>query len=310
MKAIIFDIKRFAVHDGDGIRTTVFFKGCPLRCRWCHNPEGLLGRPQLSYSQEQCIACGHCVDVCPEGAHMIKAVEEKGKTTPGKRVHSFDRERCRACGKCTEVCSRHALRIYGKEVSLGELVPVLLEDQEFYAQTGGGVTLSGGEPLLQADFCAELLAALKTHDIHTAVDTSGSVDRAAIEKVMPYADIFLFDVKAFDEELHQRLTGKGNREILENLRYINDCGKDIEVRIPFIPNGNDVDMEHIGAFLKDLKHILKVKVLPYHNFYVPKYEALGFENKLPATVPPDAHTIAEAISCLKSFGLHAVDGND
>lgn len=308
--AVVFDIKRFAVHDGDGIRTTVFFKGCPLRCLWCHNPEGLTGQPQLSYNQEQCISCGHCTTVCPTGAHSMEKVMGSKGDDPCMLRHVFDRTRCNACGACAESCFGHALRTYGKAMSTDELVPILLEDQEFYKQTGGGVTLSGGEPLLQADFCVELLKALKEHHIHTAVDTCGLVDKSAIEKVMPYTDIFLYDVKAIDDDLHRTLTGKGSGEILANLKYIDEVGKAIEIRIPFIPGGNDRDIENIGAFLGDFKHIVKVKLLPYHQYYVSKYEALGLVNTLPATKPPDAETMAEALGTLRKFGLNAVGGNE
>lgn len=308
--AIIFDVKRFAVHDGDGIRTTVFFKGCPLRCRWCHNPEGLSGQIQLSYNQALCAACGRCAAVCPQGAHQMRHPAELKDAAPEMLHHVFDRSRCVACGKCTEVCPAHALRIYGRKVTAEELVAVLLEDREFYIQTGGGVTLSGGEPLLQPDFCVELLRRLKEHGVHTAVDTSGAVDRSAIEKVMPYTDIFLFDVKAHSEELHKKLTGRGNREILDNLSFLDRSGKAIEIRIPLIPHGNDGDMENIGAFLGGLRQIRKVKVLPYHHFYVPKYAALGLENPMSETAPPDAQTVENVISCLRKFGLNAVDGNE
>lgn len=307
MNAIIFDIKRFAVHDGDGIRTTVFFKGCPLRCLWCHNPEGLSGKPQLSFDQERCLSCGRCAAVCPTGAHRM---EEQILKEPGRSLHTLDRTLCTACGKCAEICSGHALRIYGKEISHDELVPILLAEREYYVQSGGGVTLSGGEPLLQADFCARLLETLKTEQIHTAVDTCGLVERAAIEKIMPYTDIFLFDVKAAGSDLHQKLTGHGNQQILDNLRFIDASGKAIEIRIPLIPGGNDSEMERIGALLGELTHITKVKVLPYHRYYVPKYSALGFENRLTETGPPDTEHVTEAVEQLKRFGLNAVNGNE
>ena len=189
MKARIFEVKRFAVHDGDGIRTTVFFKGCPLKCVWCHNPEGISTKSELAYYAHKCIVCGECQNVCPTGAHTI----ENGK-------HSFNREKCIICGKCTDVCLSDALILYGKEMTVEELLPVLLKDKDFYDNSGGGVTLSGGECLMQADFCAELLQMLKKEGINTAVDTCGYVPKESIDKVLPYTDTFLYDIKAIDEK--------------------------------------------------------------------------------------------------------------
>lgn len=168
MRATIFDIKRFAVHDGDGIRTTVFFKGCPLKCVWCHNPEGISYMPQLAYYENKCVSCGECVEICPQKAHGI----EKGR-------HSFDRNKCILCGECEKMCLGEALKLYGKEMTIDELMPLLLEDKDFYTTSGGGVTLSGGECLMQADFCAELLKKLKSENINTAVDTCG-LDRKSV----------------------------------------------------------------------------------------------------------------------------------
>ena len=277
MKGTIFEIKRFAVHDGDGIRTTVFVKGCPLKCVWCHNPEGIGFGAQLSYAEHKCIGCGACAEVCLEGVHYF----EKG-------IHRVDRKKCRACGKCAEACFSQALKLYGTEMSVEELVPILLEDKDFYDNSNGGVTLSGGECLMQADFCAELLKKLKENGIHTAVDTCGFVSRKSIDKVMPYTDIFLYDIKAFDEEVHKRCTGHSNALILDNLKYIDGCGKAIEVRIPFVPEYNSDQMEKIAKFLSELKNITKVRVLPYHNYAGSKYAALDMENTLPEKTPEKA----------------------
>ena len=281
-KATIFEIKRFAVHDGDGIRTTVFFKGCPLKCVWCHNPEGISAAPQLSYIANKCIGCGECVGVCAVGAHSF---------SDGK--HVFDRTKCVACGKCEEVCLGSALKLYGREMTVDELLPILLEDKDFYDNSGGGVTLSGGECLCQADFCAELLRELKERGVHTAVDTCGFISREAIDKVLPYTDIFLYDVKAFDENVHVRCTGHSNQKILENLKYIDEKGKKIEIRIPYVPEYNSDQTEKIAALLGTLKNITKVKVLPYHNYAGSKYEALGMVNTLPSDVPEQSVIDAE-----------------
>ena len=273
MKGVISDIKRFAVHDGDGIRTTVFFKGCPLKCVWCHNPEGIGFSPQIAYYAHKCIGCGECVAVCPTDAHRMEG------------GHVFDREKCAGCGACQTVCLGSALTFYGKTVTVSELLPQLLEDRAFYENSGGGVTLSGGECLMQADFCAELLEALKAQGIHTAVDTCGFVPQAALDKVIPYTDIFLYDLKAFDEDVHIRCTGQSNRIILENLRYLDSMGKACEIRIPFVPGYNDDQMEKLADFVKSLKNITRVQVLAYHNYAGSKYHALGMENTLPECLP-------------------------
>lgn len=284
MKARIFEIKRFAVHDGDGIRTTVFFKGCPLSCVWCHNPEGISYKPQLGYYKNKCIHCGECIKVCPTGAHL--AQENK---------HAFRRDSCIACGNCVSACFQGALTFYGKEMSVDELLPLLLEDKEFYDNSGGGVTLSGGECLTQADFCIALLKELKSHGIHTAVDTCGFVSKEVLERAMPYTDVFLYDLKAYDEDVHKKCTGQSNAIILENLKYIDSCGKPIEIRIPYVPDRNNDQIPKIAAFLAQFKHITGVRVLPYHNYAAGKYEALEMHNTLPERLPSnDDITLAES----------------
>ncbi len=290
MKAKIFEIKRFAVHDGDGIRTTVFFKGCPLECVWCHNPEGISFKPQLAYYENKCINCGECASTCPTGAHKIT-----------ENLHIFDRKSCAACGSCVENCLGGALMHYGKEFSLDELLPKLTEDKEFYDNSGGGVTLSGGECLMQADFCAALLKELKKIGINTAVDTCGFVSRDAIEKVIPYTDTFLYDLKAFDEDVHIRCTGQSNKIILENLEYIDSHGKNIEIRIPYVPSFNDAQIPKIADFLAKLKNVSRTRVLPYHNYAGSKYNSLDMINTLPHTLPSDEE-IKSAENYLKKLG--------
>lgn len=253
MKAIISDIKRFAVHDGDGIRTSVFLKGCPLKCVWCHNPESIAFVPQTAFYEHKCVGCGVC--------------KKEGFTA--------------------ENCLGDAQVLYGKEMTLEELLPILLEDRDFYESSGGGVTLSGGECLCQSDFCAELLKQLKENGINTAVDTCGFVPKGSIDKVLPYTDVFLYDIKAFDENVHIKCTGQSNRLILENLKYIDSLGKAIEVRIPYVPGYNSDQIEKIAEFLKSLKNLKAVKVLPYHNYAGSKYAALGMENTLPQSLPTE-----------------------
>ena len=271
MTATIFEIKRFAVHDGDGIRTTVFFKGCPLRCVWCHNPEGLTATPQEAFYEYKCIDCGECK----------------------KETFSADD------------CLGEARVRYGKEVTVDELLPLLSEDREFYENSGGGVTLSGGECLMQADFCRELLKRLQENGIHTAVDTCGFVSREALEKVIPYTDVFLYDLKAYDEDVHIRCTGHSNKIILENLRYLDSIGKNIEIRIPYVPDYNDDQIEKTARFLKTLKHISKIRVLPYHNYAKSKYKALGMPDRLPGRLPSDEEqqTAKNIIKSISDFPI-------
>lgn len=294
MKARVIEIKRFAVHDGDGIRTTLFLKGCPLSCVWCHNPEGICAAPQLAYMQNKCIGCGLCVAACSVGAHSIK-----------DGVHCFDRDKCVGCGKCEEECLVGALKFYGREMSVDELVPLLAEDREFYENSGGGVTLSGGECLCYPDFCAELLAKLKEQGINTAVDTCGAVGRDAIDKVMPYTDVFLYDVKAIDADVHKACTGLDNKRILENLKYIDDCGKRIEVRYPYVPGYNSEEAKKIGEFLATLKNLTAVRVLPYHKYAGSKYSSLDMENRLPERMPDDKE-IEAARKAIGRFGIKVI----
>ena len=295
MKAKIFEIKRFAVHDGDGIRTTVFFKGCSLKCVWCHNPEGIDFKPELAYYENKCINCGECIRVCPNNAHTI----ENG-------IHIFNREKCTGCGNCAEVCLGNALTLYGEEVTEDELLPKLLEDKEFYENSNGGVTLSGGECLMQSDFCAELLKKLKENGINTAVDTCGFVPQQAIDKVIPYTDVFLYDMKAYDEDIHIKCTGYSNKLILENIKYIDSCNKAIEVRIPYVPDYNSDQIEKIAVFLKDLENLTKVRVLPYHNYAGSKYASLEMENTLPTQLPADDE-METARAVLRKYGLTVVE---
>lgn len=275
MKANITDIKRFAVHDGDGIRTTVFFKGCPLRCLWCHNPETLSGEKQFLFYAHKCIKCGRCAAVCRY--HQIAG-----------NTHSIDRERCTLCGKCVSVCPQNALAISGKWTDTEEIIHTLLEDRIFYEESGGGITLSGGECLLQSAACREILMHMKQEGIHTAVDTCGAVSRKCLEEVLAYTDLFLYDIKAYKEPVHIQCTGHSNKLILENLCYLDQTGKAIEIRIPYVPGYNSGEMEEIAAFLSTLSHIRSVRILPYHNYAASKYAALGMKNTLPPTLPTDS----------------------
>ena len=293
IKGLVTDIKHFAVHDGHGIRTTVFLKGCPLSCRWCHNPESIGAKPQLGYYAESCVGCGMCEKVCPVGAHVF-----------ADGAHTYNREKCILCGACTEVCGVNALHLYGREMTVDEVLDTVEEDRIFYEQSGGGMTLSGGEPTQQYAFALALLREAKARGLHTALDTCGMAATERYEALLPYVDQFLFDVKHIDGESHKRGTGVDNALILENLHYLSDHGASIEIRIPLIPgynDGNDV-LDGIGRLLSTI-HNTGVRVLAYHDYASGKYAALDMENTLPRVDVPDAAHMQYCRDRLTSFGL-------
>ena len=250
--------------------------------------------PTLFYNPTKCINCGECAEIC--NCHNIK-----------KGVHLFNRENCTKCGKCVDVCLGNALILYGEEVSADAITKKLIEDKIFFDESDGGVTLSGGEPLLQADFSAEILKNLKENGINTAVDTCGFAKKEDIDKVMPYTDTFLYDLKAINPEVHKFCTGVTNEIILENLKYIDSFNKPIEIRIPYIPTMNDSEMESIAKFLTEIKNVKKIKILPYHSFGASKYEYIGesYDLKLPS---PSEDEIRATAELFKKYGLTAIKG--
>ena len=294
MKGRIFAIKRFAVHDGDGIRTTVFFKGCPLRCIWCHNPESISFSPELAIYSHKCVGCGECLD-CPENA--VNFVDGKAVT---------DRETCAACGKCVEKCVFSARELFGRDVDVDELAEELCLDIEFFESSGGGITLSGGECLAQPEFALELLKLLKKRGVNTAVDTCGCVSREIIASVIPYVDTFLYDIKAVTPEIHKLCTGRDNKLILSNLDYLCAENCSVEIRIPYVVGFNDGEIEKIGEFLRN-KPIKKVTVLQYHDLSRSKYDSISSVDTMPENLT-DRESAKKAVKILLSYGLPAVGG--
>ncbi len=285
----------FSTRDGPGIRTTVFFKGCPLHCQWCHNPESQSLKTELMLRPHLCIACESCLAACPEGAIAV---------TGGVIV--TDRAKCTLCGKCVEVCTAEARAIVGREMTVGEVMAEVEKDVSFYDQSGGGVTFSGGEALLQPAFLLDLLRSCKQKGIHTALDTSGAAAWKVIEQVRPYVDLFLYDLKALDERVHRNFTGVSNRLILANLRRLSALGHKIVLRVPLIPGVNDSPeaMAAIGSFAVSLPHLDGLEVLPYHQAGVEKYHRLEKEYALEGLLPPSKEKIESIAEVLRSYRLN------
>ena len=275
MKIPVAAIRRLTLHDGPGTRTTVFVKGCPLHCRWCHNPECLSARPQLLFHDNLCAGCGKCATVCTEGCHSVSP-------------RTIDRSRCRLCGQCAEACWNGALEICGRDYTPEALLPLLMRDAAFY-ESGGGVTVSGGEPLLYAEAVALLFSLLHERGIRTALDTCGEASWEAFEAVLPFTDLVLFDIKGMDPERHRENTGRDNRRIHDNLRRLGACGVPVEVRMPIVPGYNDGEEEFEAAarFLADIPSLTAVRLLPYRSLARSKYRAAGIADTMPDEPTPD-----------------------
>ncbi len=300
MEGLIFDLKRYAVHDGPGIRLNVFFKGCPLHCLWCHNPEGVNFEPELMLMPNRCARCGDCVRAC---RHQALSQNGDGQVVA-------DRSRCTLCGDCLQACQREAIEIAGRKMTVEEIATEAEKERVFFEQSGGGVTLTGGEPLAQPAFAEALIDGLKSHGFHVALDTSGYAPAEVFRRLAEKADLVLFDLKIMDETRHKKYTGVSNRIILENLRSLESIGKPVWVRFPLIPGVNDDEknLEAMASFLSRLRSVEQVNILPYHKGGVEKIRRLGREGEFAVFEPPSEEKVQSVMDFFARRGFRVKRG--
>lgn len=294
----VFDIRRYSIHDGPGIRTAVFFKGCPLACRWCHNPEGRSHAPELIFRPARCILCNDCLDVCPHDT--VSRVGDEIR---------IDRMRCRVSGNCALACPAEALEVVGRKMSVAAVLGEIERDRVFFEQSGGGATFTGGEPLAQEAFLHQLLSGCRERGISTVVDTCGHAPWSVLEGLLPLVDLFLYDLKLMDEARHVEWTGVSNDDILANLRQLATVGHGVRVRIPLIPGINDdeANLRQSGAFLAGLPFPPPVELLAYHSIAAGKYTGLGREYTLGDVKAPDAAQMQRAAGILGEHGVRVIN---
>ena len=291
----MFDIQRFALHDGHGIRTLVFMKGCPLACAWCSNPESQKGRPEIMFYREKCLSCGACLEACPNSDRLRASFPRPPELCPG-------------CGRCAEACYAEARHLVGRRRSVAEVLAIIASDRRFYEQGGGGVTVGGGEPTMQARFVSELLAACQREGLHTALETCGASSWKSLERVLRHVDQLLFDIKHMDDERHRELTGTGNARILDNARRAARLVGEMVVRVPLVPGCNDepANLRALGGFVRqELPRVRRVEILPYHSTGESKSQRLFREYPLAGRAPLDEGAAERARDILLSFGLDA-----
>lgn len=297
-QGMVFDIQRMSIHDGPGIRTTVFLKGCPMNCLWCHNPEGRQKRPELAFTPALCIGCGFCFQRCPHGCHVM----ENG-------VHTLYREDCAECFACAAECYANALEITGREMAVTEVLAEVEKDRVFYDESNGGLTLSGGEPLAQRVFAAALLEQARGRGIHTCVETCGCVPPDALRAVMADVDLFLFDWKESDPERHKACTGQDNALILDNLRMLDEAGCPIILRCPIVPGVNlrDGHLQGIAALAKSLAHCRAVHVMGHHALGEGKRERLGLPKETAPCPTMERAEVDSVVERLRALGAAHVE---
>lgn len=300
-RGMVFNIQHYSIHDGPGIRTTVFFKGCPLRCFWCQNPESQATRPELFFDTDKCKGCGSCVEACPE--HAITLHDGRSWT---------NRDLCRGAGKCAEVCPNEARNLMGSEMSVDDVLKDVNADAIFYERSGGGVTLSGGEPLAQPGFAVEILRLSKQAGLHTTLDTSGCVPWDTVRDALQYVDLVLFDLKHMDSTAHKAGTGVPNATILQNaVKIRHELKIPLVARVPIVPGYND-SFDNISAtarfVVEELDKSVRIHLLPYHRMGETKYERLERPGRAVAVDPPGEEHMAELHTLVESFGLTAVVG--
>lgn len=293
----VFDIQRFSLHDGPGIRTIVFLKGCPLSCKWCSNPESQNMKPVIMYKKNECLHCGRCINACSR-----KAISFENKTF-------IDRSICTGCGECANACPAGALVVKGKTMTVQQLIRELKKDATTYRRSGGGITLSGGEPLVQYEFAAELLRACKAQGWDTAIETTGAGITEAVEKVIPYVDTVLLDIKHLDTEKHKKFTGIGNEQILKNAARISQISSTV-VRVPVIPgfNYSEEEIRVITEFAKMLRGVRTIHLLPYHTFGENKYDLLGRDYALADIKPLKPEELEHLKTMVEREGFQCIIG--